>query len=149
MVQTYSDNKFIYSVDMMFAYIYFNKPKYQLIPVNDLLKTLEYDGWGDPIKNIKYSALDVINNPKKYKDDFNRIKKADLSYPIILSYDNNIVDGVHRLTKSYLEKKDNIKAYKFDKNTMKKFIIGKYGEWNKVDNMNTYNFIILYEKRFH
>lgn len=40
----------------MFTYIYLNKPKYHLIPVDDLVKTLEYDGWGVQLKilNILY-----------------------------------------------------------------------------------------------
>ncbi len=35
-------------------------------------------------------------------DHFRRIKEADLTYPIILSANGNIMDGMHRLIKCYL-----------------------------------------------
>ena len=149
MVQTYSDNKYIYSVDMMFAYLYFNKMKPVKLKINDnILKNLEYSGWGDPIKNIKYSPKQVLENPEKYPEDYERIKKADLKYPIIISEDGNIIDGVHRLAKSVILDKIYIKAYVFNNKLMKKFIIAKRGEWNKVDELKVYQFIVLYIERF-
>lgn len=35
-------------------------------------------------------------------DHFRRIHEADLSYPIIVSCNGNIMDGMHRLMKAYL-----------------------------------------------
>ena len=54
------------------------------------------------------------------------INNADLSYPIITTYYKNrliIVDGVHRLVKSLLLGKKQIKAYIFNDDLMKKFLI--------------------------
>ena len=48
--QTFSNNKNIYSVDMMFAYINIFKPKSIKIPISELLKNLEGKSWGDPKK---------------------------------------------------------------------------------------------------
>ena len=104
MVQTYSNNKKIYSVDMMFAYLNIFKPKSQQVEVNKLLHVLEFKGWGDPQKNIFYSALDVINHPKKnktYKRELERIEQANLQYPIILDNSGFVIDGVHRLSKAF------------------------------------------------
>jgi len=151
MVQTYSDNNYIYSVDMMFVYIHYNKSKYIKIKVDDLVKNLDHNGWNDdPDNDPKYafSAYDVINNPDKYESDFTRIMNADLSYPIILSKDNNIIDGIHRLTKAYIEKNKYIKAYIFDSKLMKKFIITKRENWNLINNLKSYNLIMLYIERF-
>jgi len=147
MVQTFSDDKKIYSVDMMFAYIHIYKPKYKKINVEQLLHTLDYKGWGNPKENIYYSPKQVLENPKKYKDEIKRINEANLKYPIIV-YDNNIVDGVHRLTKSCLINKKTIKAYIFDKEIMKNFLIDKNKDWNKVDKMQIYNYIELFIKKF-
>ena len=47
---------------------------------------MDAKGWGDG--NI--SVNDVLNNPKKYKDDYNRINKANLKYPIIMDIKGNI-----------------------------------------------------------
>ena len=147
-MQTYSNNDYIYSVDMMFSYIMLNKPKFTNIKVEELVEQLNYDGWGDPINNIKYSAIDVINNPSKYKNEYDRIKKADLNYPIIISSDGYVVDGIHRLSNAYLNNVKTIKAYKFNDKIMKKFILAKSNEWDKVDNIKSYNLINLYASRF-
>lgn len=147
MVQTYSNNNKIYSVDMMFAYIQHFKPESKNVLVDEFLDTLEYYGWGDPSKKIYYSALDVINNPKKYSEEFSKITGANLKYPIIV-HNGFVIDGVHRLSKAWLNHKKYIKAYEFDNDLMKKFLINKDGDWKKVDQMEIYNFIDLYFRRF-
>ena len=133
---------------MMFAYIYFTKPAPVDFAINDtLLQTLSYKGWGDP-QGEQYSALDVLANPEKYPQEMQRIDNADLSYPIIVTYNNYIVDGVHRLTRAYLEKQSTVNAYVFDADVMRQFIIGSVDDWPKVDAIRIYQFIILYVKRF-
>ena len=155
MVQTYSDNKYIYSVDMMFAYIYFNKIKITKYKIDqNILKNLDYEGWGkmpnilgDPLKNIKFSPNAVLANPRKYRKDYDRIKNANLKYPIIMDQDDNIIDGVHRLSKAVLLNKKYINAYIFDKKLMKKFIVAKRDQWDKVNEIKIYQYIILYIER--
>ncbi len=158
MPQTYSDGKKIYSVDMMFAYLNLFKhlakdkvreAKAKEVEVKKLLHTLEYPGWGNPVKKIMYSPKDVLESPKKkeYQNEIRRIKEADLSYPIILD-GNIVVDGVHRLTKAHLEKRKKIKAYVFSKELMKKFLINNSGNWNEVDNMRANEIIELFYKGF-
>ena len=44
---------------------------------------------------------------------FERIQKADLSYPIILNDDGSLMDGGHRLCKAILEGRTKIKAVQF------------------------------------
>jgi hypothetical protein len=150
MPQTYSNNESVYSVDMMFAYLKTNKYPITKINVSDFFDTLEYKGWGEPSKNIYYSATDVIANPRKYVTDYKRILKADLSYPIIISSDGFIVDGVHRLTKAYLKKIKTIKAYIFDSKLMEKFKIADKTPdvWDKIDKIPYYEIISLYNERF-
>ena len=147
MPQTFSDNKKIYSVDMMFAYINIFKPKCRKVDINQFSATLNYKGWGDPKKKIFYSANMVLNNPKKYKDEMKRIKNADLKYPIIV-YKNYIVDGVHRLTKAALLGKTTIHAYIFDDKMMKLFLLDKNKDWDKIDKIQVYNYIELFIKHF-
>lgn len=108
---------------------------------------MDYKGWGDPKKNIKYSPNDVLNNPKKYKTDYSRIINADIKYPIIITNDI-IVDGVHRLTKAQLLNKKYIKAHIFNDKQMSKFLIGNNKNWEKIDKLQTYDFIKLFNERF-
>lgn len=42
------------------------------------------------------------------------IREADLSYPIILSSDGRIMDGMHRVMKAVLEEREGIRAVQFD-----------------------------------
>lgn len=142
MVHTYSNGNKIYSVDMMLAYINIFKPKKEKIEIKNLLKTLEYKGWSKDIKNF-YSPIKVIKNSKKFKDEYQRIENSDLRYPIIVTENHVIIDGVHRLSKAYLLNKKTINVYIFDKKLMKKFVIDK-----KVDKLGIHDFIKLFYEKF-
>jgi disulfide oxidoreductase YuzD len=145
MVQTYSSNKKIYSVDMMFAYINLFKPTATNVNIRDFIDTLTYKGWGEPSK--RYSPKDVLLNKTKYASEIKRIKEAELTYPIIV-HNNNIVDGVHRLTKAVLQKNTTIKAYVFNDVLMRKFLVNSTGNWNKVQQIGMDEYIELFYKRF-
>lgn len=101
MVRTCSFNNKEYSVDMMIAYIDIFKPKSKLINIEPLLKFLHRKVWGQ-YKGKKYSPIEVIENPKKYKDDIKIIESQNMRYPIILDENKQIIDGSHRLAKAYL-----------------------------------------------
>jgi len=45
-----------------------------------------------------------------YLDHYDRAMEADFKYPIILSTDDKILDGNHRLLKAYIQKKDKLKV---------------------------------------
>jgi hypothetical protein len=66
---------------------------------------------------LEWLNKDII---PKYKDDYNRINKANLKYPIIMDIKGNIFDGVHRYIKSKLLNKKSIKAYIFSIDFMNK-----------------------------
>lgn len=42
------------------------------------------------------------------------VQEADLGYPIILSADGRVMDGMHRVVKAVLENRANIEAVQFD-----------------------------------
>lgn len=152
MIHTYCDNVYIYSVDMMFAYIKKNKKKISEVHINvsEFANQLNNAMWGNPEKNIKYSPMSVITDSESNQQEYNRILKTDMSHPIIISAENgNVIDGMHRLSKAYLEKNLYIVAYMFDSTIMKKFIIGKKDEWKKVNSMHICDFINLFVERFY
>ena len=132
LVRTSSDGKYIYSVDLMFLYV--NQPKIHSVKIrtSKILKDLKSIGWGDPLNHRKrFSAKDVLKHPEKYPEHYERIIKADLRYPVIIdgrkdkTHYFNIIDGVHRLSKAFMKKKEHVRAYIFDADLMKKFIVGK------------------------
>jgi len=132
----------------MIAYVNIYKPEIiKINPNNYINSIINYKGWGDPSKKIFYSPQDVLNEPKKYKDDYNRIINANLNYPIIITKNNIIIDGVHRIIKAFKLKKQ-IKAYIFDNKLLKKFLLNKNGDYKKVDNLSISDLIKLFNKRF-
>jgi len=146
MVAIYSVNKNIYSVDLMIAYVNIYKPKFIKVNPNYFIDSIiNYKGWGDPSKKILYSPQDVLNEPKKYKDDYERIINAELNYPIIITKNNSVVDGIHRLIKAFYLKKQ-INAYVFDYKLLKKFLLDKNGNYSKVDNLSISDLIGFFAK---
>jgi len=77
--------------------------------LNKLLKlTQGKDGSNFPIKELKW----ILKHTKVTK---NRVKKADLKYPILIGKMDDkwvVYDGAHRLTKAVEEDRKNIKAIK-------------------------------------
>jgi len=142
MPHTTSKGKIVYSVDMMLAYVNIFTPQVNKILLTDINLNMNNKGWGT--NNI--SVNDVLKNPKKYKDDYNKIFNAKLKYPIIIDTNGNIFDGVHRYIKSKILKKKTIKAYIFDNNLLKKFIINKNGNYNI--KLELHEYIELFYKRF-
>jgi hypothetical protein len=147
MPQTFSDDKFIYSVDMMLAYLNYYKPPPSTMTVAELSPNLECCCWGDPAIGTKWSASNVMADPDQYQSDYKRIVEADLSFPIIV-YDRHIVDGVHRLSKAHLDGRETIQVYQFDDVLMAKFIIADKGCWDRVRKMALWELICLFCERF-
>ena len=112
------------------------------LSIDDLKFNLEYNSWANNIRPI--DVLQDMKN-KKYKDEVSRIKNSDITYPIIVDSNYIILDGVHRYIKQILENKKTIQVYVFDKQLMKKFIVGKRGEENDLQ-LNDY--IELFTRRF-
>lgn len=133
MVQLFGDSNNIYSVDMMHAYVNLFKSKVISIPVENLLHELNQNCWGNPQKKIKFSPKDVLEHPtnKMYEKNMQKIGNADLKYPILI-YNNNIVDGMHRLAKANLQGKKKIKAHIFTKKEMKWFLIDKNKDYDRI-----------------
>ena len=156
MVQTHSDNRYIYLVDLMFMYVNNKNIVSKKIKTSKLFPQLKHKCWGDPMKpNEQLSPIQVIKNKDISIKDYERIKKADLRYPIMIdsriddSHNFNIIDGMHRLSKAYLQKKKYIRAYVFNKDIMKKFIVSKISEgWKYRDSLTKKNIEKIYNERF-
>lgn len=143
--KTYHNNKNIYSVDMMLCYIKTQGHQKQKLPIEEFLPQLNEKVW------TPWSPMDVIEKPhlKKYKEDVERIEKANLAYPVIVTGKHTIVDGYHRIAKAYLENKKNVDAYVFDSELMNKFILDKNMDIQKVHNdTEIHTLLELWTKRF-
>lgn len=148
MKQIYSKGDKIYSVDMMISYIRNKKPFDVHVKVSDLLYNLTNNTWGDPSKGIRYSPMSIIRDNSKSPKDVERIKKSDLTYPIIISEDSIVIDGLHRLAKSYIEGNEYINAYIFSNKLLEKFLLNSEGDWDKVKHIPIYEIINIYLIKF-
>ena len=150
--KTYSDGKNIYSVDMMLAYLNTKGHPIEQFPVDMFGPQLEQKVWGEWSPKTVIEKMDV----KKYHENSERIKKADLSYPIIITGNKttvtrtlSIVDGYHRVSKAYLDGKKYINAHVFDKSLMNKFILNKDMDFVKVHQNTGVNEVLeLWAKQF-
>tara|TARA_Y100000590_G_C15203845_1_gene819784 strand:- start:272 stop:664 length:393 start_codon:yes stop_codon:yes gene_type:complete len=117
--------------------------------INRLLPQLYIKDWGD------VSPIEVIKDKNISINDYKRIINSDLRYPIIITKNNKVIDGMHRLSKAYLLNKKNIRAYILNDKIMKKFIITKKigknwkkTDWNYYESLTKKDIEILYKERF-
>ena len=129
---------------MMFAYLNSNKHPVETLQLEELEPQLKELVWGD------WSPMTVLEkmDAKKYSENAERIKKADLSYPIIVTGKHRVVDGFHRLAKAQLEGKKTIKVQVFDAALMRKFLLVKGLDFVKLNEMKIHEVLELYIKRF-
>jgi hypothetical protein len=69
--------------------------------------------WEDGVYNLK--PQDVIDNPEKHKEEYERTMRADLVHPIDIMMNKwrwLILDGLHRLMKASISEMDVVKVRK-------------------------------------
>lgn len=103
-------NNKLYSIDMIVAYLSLTKQK-----------PIQFDLDYESIKNFKEYV-------KPNNEDKERIKNANLNFPIIILQDeknnmNAILDGVHRSVKAIKQGKKTLPAFIFDMKGIKSFEI--------------------------
>lgn len=72
--------------------------------------------------DMPLAGIDINNNPWGEQLDslsmfiwhMNRVKSADLEWPIVLSPEGCILDGYHRICKAIIERHNTIKAVRLD-----------------------------------
>lgn len=120
MPQTFTINKKTYSVDMLFLYLKDYYVPTILFKVKDLLPELNSKSWSH---GIRFGPYDVIENEEQFKEDYKRILKADLRYPILYWPEKKaIVDGLHRLSKAYFIRHDKYIKVRELSNKIMKFV---------------------------
>ena len=143
-LKTWRTDKQIYSVDMMLAYLNTAKHPVEKIKVEELLPQLEKEVWDHRTPKMVLDKMDA----KKYQSNAERIRHADMSYPIILTANHVIVDGYHRVAKAYMEGKRDIRAHVFDAALMRKFVLVKGLDFVALNALTIYDILELWTKRF-
>lgn len=65
-------------------------------------------------ENFWYGGEGDVTTCRSIVEHMRLIDEADLSYPIILSSEGRVMDGMHRLCKALLKGKGKIRAVQFD-----------------------------------
>ena len=73
-----------------------------LMQIKELDEPFWFDGEGE------------VATPRKIALHGKLIAETDLSHPIILSQDGRVMDGMHRVCKALMEKRDTISAVQFE-----------------------------------
>jgi len=143
-IKTWHNHKDLYSVDMMFAYLNTHKHPVIKLSLDIFVPQLNEIVWGG------WSPMTVIEKigMKKYQENAEQIKAADLSYPIIVTEKHVIIDGYHRLAKAYLEGKKDIKVNVIDDALLRKFLLVKGMDFAKLNSLAIYDILELWNKRF-
>ena len=79
--------------------------KVKTIPLSDIK---EYD------ENWWFENANDIPSCRAITEHFKLISACDLHYPIILSSDGRLMDGMHRVCKAYLEGRETIDVVQFE-----------------------------------
>ena len=77
----------------------------KLIPL-DSIRELDENYWFNDAKDTPTC--------RAITEHFRLVQQSDLSYPIILSSDGRVMDGMHRVCKALLEERTSIEAVQFE-----------------------------------
>jgi len=126
--RTFTMDKRKYSVDRLFKIT--KNIKVHKVPVIDLVTHLKNKSWEHKREGVADIApIEVIDTPKKnrkFAKHHTRILNADMDYPILIYNTDSstvVVDGLHRLSRAYMEKHPTIKVRYVTDKQLKKVLI--------------------------
>ena len=120
-INTYTDLTGSYNIDSVFEWVNENREKCVQLNVNDFLTYVQLDTWGDPTEEPISNLQRFMKNKAQKK----RVLSADLSYPIIVTNDNKIIDGIHRLFKALYQGHETISSIFIDQSLLQKFKVNE------------------------
>jgi len=99
-----------YDTHKLFDWINGHPEKHKLLPTSLLLDFITHDFWGNfhDLRRTNFSS--VFEDESRLK----KIMRVDLSYPIVLTNFNRLIDGVHRLFKAVFQGEECVKAIFID-----------------------------------
>ncbi len=95
------------------------------IDIKELEWHFEIPFWNSNNGCYDLKPKDVIDFPEKYQEEYDRIIKSDLKFPIDIMENKGrwvILDGLHRLTKSKIFGKDYVKVRKIPHDKIPKIL---------------------------
>ncbi len=97
------------------------------VPTGRLQRDLRFKCWVDT-ENVHLAPVEIYQEYRKFRswkklircrqtwtDHIYRTRNADCSYPLLIHLDEGVIDGMHRLLKACLEKREILTARYFNK----------------------------------
>ncbi len=66
------------------------------------------------LEEVYWFGLGAQPTPRAIAEHARQIYSADLAYPIILCPEGRVMDGMHRVCKAFLERRDSVSAVRFE-----------------------------------
>jgi len=119
--------KILQEIDFDFSYDYkktwwLQNPMTEMI-IDELIWHFDYPFWDiEGTDDWNLTPREVINYPQQHKVHYEACIKSDLNYPIEIMKNKGrwqILDGIHRLVKSYINNHKTIKVRKISRNQIK------------------------------
>ncbi len=85
------------------------------------IQSIRIDDIKELYENYWYQNTDTIPTPKSIADHAKLALESDLKYPIILSKDGRVMDGMHRVLKAILQGDDSIQVIQIDSDLVPDF----------------------------
>lgn len=119
---TYTTNGVSYDIAKLIKYT--DNLRAHEVDMRYLIHNLHNKSWSDENKTYKdgetvdlFSPIDALLdsiNPRSTRHR-QRIAEAEMHYPIIIDSYENVIDGLHRLTKAFLLNHNTIRCFVLDK----------------------------------
>lgn len=116
--RTYQDHSGTYDILKIQEYVTEKSPSVVELSTRVFLPLLLEDSWGDPDGERSTNLKRLMQDPLHQL----QIERADLSFPIILSSDSRVIDGLHRIFKALRDNISSINAVFLDKYELKPFL---------------------------
>lgn len=118
----------VFSYDIYKLWYLTNDIKSTNMKLIDILEHMYGTDYKKVLKTHKLWEKVTISNIKKYPEHYERLKKADLNDPVLMTLYNKIptmIDGMHRLMKAYLMNNKTIPVIMIPRNILTKAQIKK------------------------
>lgn len=120
-LHTYTDFTGTYDIRSLLSWVVENKSKWCDLTVDNFLAYVHLDTWGLDFESPTSNLQHLMKDPQEKE----RVLNADLSYPIVVTNDNKIIDGVHRLFRAIYEGKSTLRGIFVDRSELLPFRVGE------------------------
>lgn len=116
-MHTYQDHTGRYSIPPILTWVNENTLRWDEFHVEGFLPYLQFDTWSESSEDLSSNISHFMKDPSQRR----RVLNSDLSFPIVVTNDGRIIDGVHRLFKAIYNGDTKIKGIFIESSELTEF----------------------------